>query len=150
MKHTLSIDLMKEYGAITLTVKLTAERMVEHDKGIPEFDEQIGQAVEYFKFFEENHLPNLGNMTNKGLSIETQIMDALEIRVTMDKGKKYWKVATPQYSEHGIPFWPEHMKQCGIDPKQIPMEGHKCKEGTKAIIEMVGGKPKRVIKLIRD
>lgn len=150
MKHSLNVKLVKEYGGIKLEIQLTSERMVESEKGIPEFESMVSNAVEYFKFFEENKLPHLGNFTMKGLSLQTQIMEALQIRVTMDNGKKYYKVTTPQYQEHGIPFWPEHMKECGINPKAIPDDGHKCREGTKVVIEMVDGKPKRVLKLINE
>jgi hypothetical protein len=149
MKHTLAIDLTKEYGGLSLTMHLTAERLVEPEKGLPEFENLVSCAVEYFRFFEENKLPHLGNMTTKGLSMQTQTFPALEIRVKIEKGKRYWHVTTPQYQEHGIPFWPEHIKDSGINPKDIPIEGHKCKEGTQAVIEMVDGKPKRVLKLIR-
>jgi hypothetical protein len=150
MKHTLNVELEKQYGGISLRIQLTSERVVESEKGIPEFESMVSNAVEYFKFFEETKLPSLGNFTHKGLSIQTRVFKALDIRVTMDKGKRYYKVATPEHQEFGIPFWPEHMKECGINPKDIPDEGHKCKEGTNAIIEMVDGKPKRVLKLIRE
>lgn len=147
MKHSLQATVTRQFGSVTLSLTVTAERLLDSEKGLPEFDNLIAQTNLYFDHFRENHLPNMNTVAAN--PIITQTMPALEIRVTMDKGKRYWKVATPQYSEHGIPFWPEHMRDSGIDPKQIPDDGHKCKDGTLALIEMVDGKPKRVLKLIR-
>jgi hypothetical protein len=146
MKHSLQVQVTRKFGSVDVTLTLTAERMIDSEKGLPEFDNLIDQTNLYFDHFRDNHLPNMNTVAAN--PVITQIMPALEIRVTMDKGKRYWKVATPQYQEHGIPFWPEHIKASGIDPKAIPDEGHKCKEGTTALVEMVDGKPKRVLKLI--
>lgn len=149
MKHTLQVTLTRRYGTVDLNLTLTAERLLDSEKGLPEYDNLMSQAELYFEHFVEHWLPRVGKPAEFN-AMQTKTVDALEIRVTMSKGKKYFKVAVPAYEEHGIPFWPEHMIACGIDPKEVPMDGHKCKEGTKALLEMVDGKPKRVLKLIRE
>lgn len=86
-------------------------------------------------------------MSDSSPSSQTRIIAVTCISVTMKDGKKYYKVKGGEYSEHGINFWPEHMKACGIDPRAIPDDGYKFKEATNATVEFVNGKPKRVLKL---
>jgi len=147
MKSSLTVNITRNYGTGgSVSISMAAERMIDKDTGMVEFDELISRANLYFEHFDMAYLPHMRFTTQD--TAKTETMPALEIRVTMEKGKRYWKVATPQYQEHGIPFWPEHMKESGIDPRQIPDDGHKCKEGTTAVVEMVNGKPKRVLKLV--
>lgn len=77
----------------------------------------------------------------------TEKIIATRIDVTMKDGKRLWKVKGGRFSEHGINFYPEHMKQNGIDPKAIPDEGYAFKQETWMIVEFEGGQAKRVIKL---
>lgn len=150
MKHSINVSLTRKFGSVDVNITLQGERVVESEKGVPEFDSLMSNAQLYFEHFIAHYLPAMGTMIGQDMPVLTKVFDALEIRVTMDKGKRYWKVATPEHQEFGIPFWPEHMKDSGIDPKLIPDEGHKCKEGTKVTIEMVDGKPKRVLKMFRE
>lgn len=145
----IKVRLTKKLGAVgEVEVELGGNVLIKDGTGgLLEFEYLVNMGEGMIKHYMEHHTTN--SRILGGEDVITREFDAIEIRVTMDKGKRYWKVATPEYSEFGIPFWPEHMKACGIDPKNIPDEGHKCKEGTKAIVEMVDGKPKRVLKLVK-
>lgn len=149
MKYSINVSLTKSLGAVgEITVQLQGDRMVSDGEGLVEFEAIVTMGHTMIGHYMEHHATNQ-RLMNEQAQLITKTMPAIEIRVTMEKGKRYWKVATPEYSEFGIPFWPEHMKACGIDPKQIPDDGYICKEGTTAVIEMVDGKPKRVLKLVR-
>lgn len=150
MKNSLQIKLTRHYGAGgSLEIQLSSDRLVDDTGGLPEFDAMIEQANRMFDHFHSAHLPHMRFAAVD--NTETKYLDAIEVRVTIDKGKRYVKVACAGYEEHGIAFWPEHMKanQPPLDPKTFPpVEGYKCKEGTKVLVEIVNGKPKKVLKII--
>lgn len=149
MKSFLKLETTRKYGTGEITISLQMDTPTDVDKGLIELDLLLDQSNRMFEHFIEHHLPKW-NKPIPNENVTTKLIPATEIRVTMDKGKKYYKVAGGEYTEHGINFWPEHMKQCGVNPKLIPDEGYKLKEGTQALIEMVDGKPKRVLKLTRE
>lgn len=145
----LKVRMVKNLGVVgEIEIELGGNVLIKDGQGLVEFENLVTTIHGMMNHYMEHHATNQ-RIASEEAAMLTKTLQADEIRVTMDKGKRYYKVATPEYSEFGIPFWPEHMKACGIDPRLIPDDGYKLKEGSKAVIEMVDGKPKRVLKLVR-
>jgi hypothetical protein len=133
-------------GGISIT--LTSDDAVELDTVMVRAVTMIDQAESTLNgWLEANDIKATMTGTVTSTANPVMVVPASEICVTMKDGKRYFKVKGGEYSEHGINFWPEHMKANGIDPKLIPDSGHTCKPGTTMVVEMVEGKPKRVLRL---
>lgn len=144
----IKVSLTRDFGAVgKMTIEAQAQTPVDANKGLIEFDAITVQINNLFDHFIDQHLPRMKSTPIP--TSNTVLVDAEKMYVTLDKGKKYVKVICGEWREHGVVFWPEHLKACGIDIRSIPDSGHVFKEGTKAEIEIVGGKPKRVLKLVR-
>lgn len=143
------VSLSKDFGVHGfLTLEAQGAAPVPVEAGILEFDQLTDQLNRYFKHYMDNHqITQVVNNRPIERSNEVEVIGD-EIRVTMDKGKRYYRVICGEWREHGVQFWPEHMKQNGIDPKQIPDEGYKFRAPCKVIVQTVDGKPKRVLKIV--
>jgi hypothetical protein len=115
--------------------------------GLVESNLMLDQMENIIESFEVNRLPHLRPAPQS--SGNTITLKAEKIVVSMKDGKRMYNVIAGEWREFGVPFYPEHMMDCGINPKNVPDEGYVFKEGTKAIIEMKGDKPRRVIKLVK-
>jgi hypothetical protein len=150
MKSSLTIRLSKSFGVGgILDIELSAERMIDEGQGLAEFDLLIDRAERMFEHFNQHRLPHMTALTE--VMKQTQTLPALKATLTLDKGKRYCKILTHGYEEHGIPFWSEHMTACGLNPKTFPPdEGYTFKPNTMMEVEIVNGKPKKVLKLIAE
>jgi len=143
----IKVKVQRNYGnGNFVEIEAASGKAVPTAEGTVEFDLMVEQINRYFDHFSMVHLPNMRFSAPDGEEIK--LMPAVEVRIRLDKGKRYVLVCTPQYSEHGINWWPEDMKKAGINPKVIPDEGYKCKEGSMAEILFVNNKPKKVLRII--
>lgn len=151
MDIILKAKIVKDFGAgVVLEVELGSINPVKHDAALIEFnllaDCAVG-LVEHFMDHQATDMKIIGQQTAGTLLT----VPATEIRVKMEKGKRMWSVICGTWQEYGVPFYPEHMKACGINPHLIPDEGYKFKkENTRAVVQMENGKAKRVIKIVSD
>lgn len=150
MDIILKASVRKDFGAgVVLVVELGSINPVKHDAALVEFnllaDCAVGM-VEHFMDHQATDMKIIGQQTAGTLVT----VPATEIRVKMEKGKRMWSVICGTWQEYGVPFYPEHMKQSGINPLLIPDEGYIFKKQTKAVVQLEGGKAKRVIKLVAD
>lgn len=148
-KAWLKVTLVRNYGPVgSIQIELHSEQSFDVNKGLIEFDQLTEAAQRMADHYTEHHVPKLKPTEHRAPVVTTVEVGADRMYVTMDKGKKYLKVICGQWTEHGVNMWPEAMKACGIRFEQIPEDGHKFKEGTKAVVEMEDGKPRRVVKFV--
>ena len=87
---------------------------------------------------------------NKPLVDVTHVtVPALTLVPSIDKGKRLLKVTAGEWTKFGVPFYDEHAKESGIDPKEVPDEGWKLTGKYEAVVEVHNGNPKRVLKLVK-
>jgi hypothetical protein len=147
MDNYLKVSIKRNYGnGNEVVIELSHGKAIPHDQGIVEFDIMVTKINELFDQFAIKHLPSMRFSAPSNEQIK--MLPAIRLDVTMDKGKRYIKVSTPEYSEYGIQWWPEDMRAANINPKNIPDEGYQCKEGSMAEILFVDGKPKKVLRII--
>lgn len=147
MENYLKVQVKRNYGnGNEVVIELSATKAVPSDLGLVEFDLMVEQINSLFDHFAIKHLPSM--RFSAPSEEEIRLLPAVELRVKLDKGKRYILVCTPEYSEFGINWWPEDMKTAGINPKTIPEDGYKCKEGSLAEVKFQNGKPKKVIRII--
>lgn len=143
---TRSRDIGGRVGEVSIT--LTTTEAVQLDTATVCAVTMIDQAEGILNgWLEANDIKAVMTGAVSPTANPVMVFPASEICVTMKDGKRYFKVKGGEYSEHGINFWPEHMKANGIVPGLIPDSGHTCKPGTTMVVEMVEGKPKRVLRL---
>ena len=148
MENYLKITVTRNYGtAGTVTFELSHGKAIAHDMGLVESNLMFDQMENIIESFEINRLPHLRPAPQANGNTITVLAE--KIAVNMKDGKRMYNVICGEWREHGVPFYEEHMKDCGINPKNVPDEGHIFKEGTKAILEMRGDKPRRVLKLVK-
>lgn len=141
-----TVTLSKNFGAVgTLTISTDAEG-VPMDTSLVTFDQLTEQINKMFEHYVTTYGVKM-RVDNLVPDVKTVWMQMDSIGVTMKDGKRYYRVKGGQYSEHGIPFYPEHMMKCGFAPTDIPDEGYTFKGATDAEIEFSGDKPKRVLGL---
>lgn len=145
-------------GAVgTLEVVLQAQGFHAPQDLNPVFMEFVRRADDLLHLYAQSEIvratfsgepiPN-GGSSYRSSKVSAELrLPASQITVTMEKGKVRYRVLCGQWTEHGVPFYEEHMKQCGINPKNIPIEGYTFKQETFAIVQMEGDTPKRVVRL---
>jgi len=147
MEDYLKVTIKRNYGnGNEVIIEVANGKVVNTAEGIVEFDLMVEQINRYFDHFSMVHLPNMRFSSPDGEVIK--LLDAIRLDVSKDKGKTYYKVSTPEYSEFGIQWWPEDMRKAQFNPRLIPEDGYQCKEGSKAEVLFVNGKPKKVLRII--
>lgn len=147
MDTYIKVTITRAYGeGNSVTIESGASKSVLHNEGIVEFDMLVEQINTYFDDFELKHLPHM--RFSKAHTEDIRQLKAISVGVTLDKGKRYIKVFTPEFMEYGIQWWPEEMKEAGVNPRAIPDTGYKCKEGAIAWVLFKDNKPKKVIKVV--
>jgi hypothetical protein len=147
MEKFLKVSLTKNFGnGNSITIEMQGTKAIPADQtGLPEFDAMVVRINDMVEHYAVEHLPRLTFNATAG---QTTLLDALRVDVTIDRGKRYVKVSTPQYNDFGIQWWPEDRKAAGLKEDWPPPEGYVCKKGSKVEVLMVDGKPKKVIKII--
>lgn len=150
MEGHIKVKLVRSFGqGNDIEVEFMPTKAIAGDSnGLVEFEAIVNKLEDMIHHYIKHHATN-ERILNDDRGYITKEYPATEIRVKIDGGKTYYRVATPEFNEFGIAFWPEHMKESGVDPKDIPVTGRKCKEGSKIVCEMIDGKPKKVLKFIR-
>lgn len=152
--RTITVTRKRDFGAGgEISVTLQEQYITLASQNVA-FMEMVKDADEMLKMYMEANpaLEIVGYQPRQppGQMIPTTTTEriiATGISVTMKDGKRLWKVKGGRFSEHGVNFYPEHMKQNGIDPKAIPDEGYTFKQETWMTVEFEGGQAKRVIKI---
>lgn len=148
MDSYLKVVITKDYGLVQVTIELSGAKQIGVvDSGLPEFTAAVTKINSMFDLYAVEHLPKLRATASIGNVV---LLDAISIDVTIDKGKRYVKVRTPEFSEYGIAWWKEDMKAQDLDINTFPpLTGYKCREGSKVEVLMrEDGKPKKVIRVI--
>ena len=154
LTRTITIQRERDFGAGGVLKIMLSEKDVSLASQTVAFMELCKDADDmmdmYMKANPALDIVGRGAVGDTGRIVPTTTTEriiATRIDVTMKGGKRLYKVKGGRYSEHGINFFPEHMKANGINPKMIPDEGYTFKGETWMIVEFEGGQPKRVIKL---
>lgn len=78
---------------------------------------------------------------------EEFLCERLEVQVI--SGRTYCKVTGGKYQKHGVRIWPEVLGKAGINPADVTTAGLDL-SGYKATISLKGGKPDKVVNLVKD
>lgn len=148
MDNYLKVKMTRDYGtAGKLEIELLHRKVIAHTDGLVEFNLILDQMEMLIEHFEINRLPALRPAARSDAN--SMIVPAERIKVSMKDGKRLYNVVCGEWREFGVPFYDEHIIACGINPAKIPDTGHIFHKGTKAVVEMKGDKPKRVINLVK-
>lgn len=148
MDNYLKVTRTVHYGAGgDLTVEVSSGKAVPPES-LVEFNIMIDQLNSYFEHFEVNRLKEVRGATVPNPTNSTVTVAAEEIRVKIDHRGKFFSVPCGEWQEHGVAFYAEHMKACGIDPEKIPIGGYKFKKAVDVVVEIVNGRPKRVLRVV--
>lgn len=139
------VSMTRDYGITTVTFALESD-LVPVDGNIVTNDLLTAVVLRHFTHFEENTLKEIkGAALKKEYDEEWQTAD--RIAVGMVDGKRMYNVIGGRFQQRGVPFYEEHMKEGGYNPKEIPDDGVKLPNGTKMLIQFENGKARRVLKL---
>lgn len=136
-------DLGAGHGEIMFSME---HEPVSRDTLAVAFMNTVNQVDDMIAAYMEAHGIK-ADMGAHGYDVTEEKHLATGISVTMKDGKRYYKVKCGTWQEHGVAFYPEHMKASGINPALIEDTGYEFKGPTNAIVQMVKGQPKRVIRL---
>lgn len=108
-----------------------------------------GKAQEIFAHYINSYVPK--GMANPmgGAKKEEEIIPADKLEVKVEKGKRLFKVYGGKYSKHGVPFYDEHIRMGAVQPEDIPDVGWDLRGKYNMIVQLEGGQPKRVLKLVK-
>jgi len=148
LKGLVSVKITRDYGlAGTVEYQAVSDSHVPMEGSTIQADLLTSQVLKWFDHFEAQVLPTIKG-AKKVADVSTVVVPAEEIAVEMKDGKRRYRVKCGQWMKHGVDFYPEHMKACGIDPRAIPDDGYKPRAGTMAHVQLEGGVAKRVLKLV--
>ena len=137
------VVMHRNYGRTDVSYEVESN-LVPVEGSIVTADLLTAVLLRYFTHFEEQTLVQIkGAKPHK--HIEEQTVTATSLAVNMKAGKKLYNVMCGVWMKHGVPFYEEHMKAAGINPKEIPDDGLQFNDGTKVIVELEDGVVKRVV-----
>lgn len=148
-KVKITWTVTRKFGNEDCTLTLEAEEVF--GSALIAADLLQSKAIDTFKHYINNYAPSMQQQPNgvgqSSSTVERLPADRLEVR--MESGKRLYKVFGGKYSKHGVPFYDEHILKGGVEPKDIPDTGWKLTGKYDFEVEIEGGKPKRVLRLIK-
>jgi len=141
----IKVTVQRDYGVTTVTFE-GYELNVPFEGASISYDLMTTKVFAALDHFEAHTLPHLraSKATTNMTTIESP---ANKIVVSMDKGKKRYNVIGGKFTQFGVPFYEEHMKEGGINPAEISDDGEELPAHSVMIIETEGGKAKRVLRI---
>lgn len=149
----LQVSIERTVGNEKVTLSLGAHFAIGSGAGRSVSYDRLTDAINIeFDRYIRDRLPKQNQVANIGQgngATNVITVDCERLDVEVKSGKRYFKVKCGQWTQHGVNYWPETIKAAGVNPSQIPLEGYEL-VGYKADIEMIGDKPKRVLKLYKN
>lgn len=143
LKIDLKVTMHRNYGITDVEFEAVS-RDVPVDGSLITNDLLVASMLRWFNHFEENTLKEVKGAKLKQ-NIEERTVNATQLTVGMKDGKRLYTVLCGDWMKHGVPFYEEHMKAAGINPKEIPDDGLTFADGTKVVVQLVDGSVKRVM-----
>jgi hypothetical protein len=130
-------------------VTLTLESEAPFGTSLIEIDLLQGKCEEAIKHYINQYVPKMAVAPKPGVGQvgETETLPADRLEVRVEKGVRLFRVMGGKYGKHGVPFYDEHIKMGGVEPKDIPDVGWNLKDKYTFTVELEGGKPKRVLSI---
>lgn len=150
---SMSLEIPLSSGAkITLSASAIVNEAEHLGRAYIELHDHLTRGYETFRLKRQIQVAPNGQSTNAGnagATDGTEILDVQDIVTETRNGKTYHRLAGGNWAKFGVAAWPEVFERAGIDTSIYQSGRQPFASGYKMEVELEGGKPKRVRRLIQ-